>query len=68
MGFQLVPKSVTLNDPERRYGRYFALFYTELGSFGGQLRKIRSTLTAKECSPKNLFFNNMTYGDISSCF
>jgi len=27
MGFQLVPKSVTLNDLERRYGRYIALFH-----------------------------------------
>jgi len=26
MSFRLVPKSVTLNDPERRNGRYFALF------------------------------------------
>ena len=26
MGFQLVSKSVTLNDLERRNGRYFALF------------------------------------------
>jgi len=26
MGFRLVPKSVTLNDLERRIGRYFALF------------------------------------------
>jgi len=26
MRFRLVPKSVTLNDPERRKGRYFALF------------------------------------------
>ena len=26
MNFQLVPKSVTLNDLERRNGRYFALF------------------------------------------
>ena len=26
MGFRLVPKSVTLNDLERRYGHYFALF------------------------------------------
>jgi len=25
MSFQLVPKSVTLNDLERRNGRYFAL-------------------------------------------
>ena len=35
MGFQLVPKSVTLNDLERRNGHYFA----EFGSFRGQLRK-----------------------------
>jgi len=26
MGFRLVPKAVTLNDLERRNGRYFALF------------------------------------------
>jgi len=26
MSFRLVPKSVTLNDLERRNGRYFALF------------------------------------------
>ena len=26
MGVPFVPKSVTLNDPERRNGRYFALF------------------------------------------
>jgi len=27
MGFRLVPKSVSLNDLERRNDRYFALFY-----------------------------------------
>jgi len=27
MGFRLVPKSVTLNDLERRNGRYIALFH-----------------------------------------
>jgi len=27
MGFSLVPKSVTLNDLERRNGPYFALFH-----------------------------------------
>jgi len=26
MSFRLIPKSVTLNDLERRYGHYFALF------------------------------------------
>jgi len=38
MGFRLVPKSVTLNDLERRNGHYFALF-AKFGSFRGQLRK-----------------------------
>jgi len=27
MGFRLVPKLVTLNDSERRNGRYFALLH-----------------------------------------
>jgi len=27
MSFPLVPKSVTLNDPERRNGPYFSLFF-----------------------------------------
>jgi len=27
MGFRLVPKSVTLNDLERRHGAYFVLFH-----------------------------------------
>ena len=34
MGFRLIPKSVTLNDLERRNGHYFALFRRR-----GQLRK-----------------------------
>ena len=33
MSFRLVPKSVTLNDLERQNGSYFALFFTEFGSF-----------------------------------
>jgi len=36
MGFRLVPKSVTLNDLERRNGHYF---FAEFGSFRDQLRK-----------------------------
>jgi len=39
MGFRLVPKSVTLNDLERRnYGRYFR-YFSEIGSIRGALRK-----------------------------
>ena len=35
MSFRLVPKSVTLNDLERRNGRYIA-FFTELGKLALQ--------------------------------
>ena len=38
MGFRLVPTTVTLNDLERRNGRYLA-FFAEFGRFGGQLRQ-----------------------------
>ena len=38
MSFRLVPKSVTLNDLERRNGLYFALFY-RIWKFPGALRK-----------------------------
>jgi len=38
MDFRLVPKSVTLNDLERRKGHYFALF-RRIRSFRGQLSK-----------------------------
>jgi len=37
MSFQLVQKSVTLNDLERRNGRYFALFH-RIRQLWGQLR------------------------------
>ena len=36
MSFQLVSKSMTLNDTERRNGRYFALFHRILVAFGAQ--------------------------------
>jgi len=39
MGFRLVPKSVPLNDIERRNGRYFA-FFSKIGSFWSALHKI----------------------------
>jgi len=39
MGFRLVPKSLTLNDLERRNGRVVCVIFAEFGSFRGQLRK-----------------------------
>ena len=42
MSFRLVPKSVTLNDPEWRYNDLKAVttrYFTEFGSFRGGLCK-----------------------------
>jgi len=38
MGFRLVPKSVTLNDSERRNGRYVYVISPNSVGLGGQLR------------------------------
>ena len=40
MSFRLVPKSVTLNDLERRIGRYFALFHRIRVAFGAHCVKV----------------------------
>ena len=50
MGFRLVPKSVTVNDFERRNDRYLA-FFDEFGSFGADYVKVvedRPILSATE--------------------
>jgi len=39
MSFRLVPKSVTLNDLERRSGPYIVALFYGIGSFRGELRK-----------------------------
>jgi len=41
MSFRVVPKSVTLNDLERRNGHYFS----EFGGFRGALRKSSRSLS-----------------------
>jgi len=40
MGFLLVSESATLNDLERRSGRYLAFFSAEFGSFGADFVKV----------------------------
>jgi len=59
MGFGLVPKSVTLNDLERRNCHYFALFY-RIRQLWGQITqkwlKTDSYCLQKKCSAKNLVF------------
>jgi len=39
MGFQLVPKMVSLDDLERRNGRVVCVIFAKFGSFGAVLRK-----------------------------
>jgi len=45
MSFRLVPKSVTLNDLERRNGRYFPLFQRIRAPSGRILRKRSRSLS-----------------------
>jgi len=40
MSFRLVPKSITLNDPERRNGRYLALFQRIRAASGAHCVKV----------------------------
>jgi len=40
MGFRLVPKSVTLNDLERRSGPYFAVFHRNYVASGAHCVKV----------------------------
>ena len=61
MGFRLVPKSVTLNDLERRNDCYLA-FFAEFGNFGAEYVKVvedRPLQSATELSPKNLVFSDI---------
>jgi len=46
MSFPLVPKSVTLNDRERRNSPYFALFH-EFGSSGAHCVKVVEDVVIK---------------------
>jgi len=60
MGFQLLPKSVTLNDLERHNGSYFALFH-RIRQLWDQLRQVDEDspyCLQQKCSPKNLVVSN----------
>ena len=63
MGFRLVPKLVTLNDLERRNGRYFAFFPPNLVPVGADYIKVvedTPILSGRKCSPKNLVFSDVS--------
>jgi len=64
MGFRLVPKSVTLNDLERRNGRVVCVISPNSVAFCAYYVKVvedtRHILRVK-CSPKNLVFSGISF-------
>jgi len=63
MGFQLVPKSVTLNDLERRNVRVFCIISPNSVAFGAYyVKAVKDTriLSGEKCSPKNLVFSGIS--------
>jgi len=63
----VVPKSVTLNDLERRNNSVKTVtmrYFTEFGSLQAHYVKVvedTPTLSAAECSPKNLVFSGILF-------
>ena len=63
MGFRLVPKSVTLNDLERRNDRYLAFFRQIRYLYGpitSQWSKIDLYSLRRKCRPKNVVFSDIS--------
>jgi len=68
MGYRLVPKSVNLSDLERRNGRVVCVISPNSVAFGACYVKVwlkihHQHILRVKCSPKNLGFNDITYGD-----
>ena len=64
MGFRLVPKSVTLNDLERRDDCYLAFFSPNSVALGDDYVKVvedRPIQSATEIYPKNLVFSDISF-------
>ena len=67
MSFRLAPKSVTLNDPERRINGVKAItmrYFTEFGSLQAHCvkwLKIHRHFLQRKCSPKNLVFSDILF-------
>jgi len=65
MSFRLVPKSVTLNDLERRNGSYFALFHRIRVVFGAHCVKVVEDIgylnfLRQKCCPEFLVFSDIS--------
>jgi len=67
MSFRLVPKSVTLNDLERRNGRYFAFFSPNSVALGrgitSKWSKIDLYSLRQKCCSKNLVFSDISFAE-----
>ena len=65
MGFRLVPKSVTLNDLERRNRPNGCLISLNSVAFGAFLRKkwlkIHGYFLRQKCRAKNVVFNDISF-------
>ena len=64
MGFRLVPKSVTLNDLERRNDRYIAFFRRiSVGLGVNYVKVVEDSLYSlrRKCSPKNVVFSDISF-------
>ena len=63
MGFRLVPKSVTLDDLERRNGRLVCVISPNRVAFGPYYAKLvehTPYILRVKCSPKNLVFSDIS--------
>jgi len=64
MSFRLVPKSVTLNDLERRNSPNVCVILRNSVAFGTDYAKVfedTPILSAAKCSPKNLLFSGVLF-------
>ena len=64
MGFQLLPKSVTLNDLERRNGHVVCVISPNSLAFWTyyvKVFKIHLHIVRVKCSPGNLVFNDISF-------
>ena len=62
MGFRLVPKSVTLNDLERRNGRVVCVMSPNSVALGRYYVKVveGTRIHGVKCSPKSLVFSGIS--------
>ena len=63
MGFRLVPKSVTLNDLERRSGCVVCVISLNSLAFGTYYAKVvkETPILRVKCSPKNVVFSGISH-------